>query len=56
MSEIVNAADAPMMAMTSYGLVVSDESGVMIICTSFLKSFGNSGLIGRSVSLAINTE
>ena len=56
MSETVNAVDAPMMAMTSYGLVVSDESGVMIIWTSFLKSFGNSGLIGRSVSLAISTE
>ena len=56
MSDMVKAADAPIMAIMSYGLVVSDDSGVVTTWTSFRKSFGNRGRIGRSVSRAIRIE
>ena len=54
MSDIDNAADAPIIAATSGELSCSTESTVATTTTSFLKSFGNSGLSGLSIALDVN--
>ena len=50
MSEIVRAAEAPLITMISIGFSWSDDKAVATICTSFLNPFGNNGLNGLSVS------
>ena len=55
MSEIDSAVDAPTMDMMSRGVSRSAEMGVVMICTSLRKSFGNSGLSGRSVRRMVRT-
>ncbi len=51
--EIMSAADAPLMHMTSWATIWSAERTVAMSCTSFLKPFGQSGLIGRSTMRAV---
>ena len=53
-SEIVSAAEAPIPARTSAIFSPSLDIAVMITCVSYLKDFGNNGLIGLSVSLLVN--
>ena len=53
-SEIESAADAPIIAATSGELSCSTERTVATTTTSFLKSFGNSGLNGLSIALDVN--
>ena len=53
-SEMVNAADAPIAPSTSASFSPSYESTNEIICVSFWNSFGNKGLIGLSISLAVS--
>ena len=53
-SDIESAADAPIIAATSGELSCSTESTVATTTTSFLKSFGNSGLSGLSIALDVN--
>ena len=53
-SDIVSAAEAPIIAHTSGLLSGSTESTVATTHTSFLKSFGNSGLNGLSIALDVN--
>ena len=55
MSEIDRAVEAPTMDMMSRGVSRSAERGVVMICTSLRKSFGNSGLSGRSVRRMVRT-
>ena len=52
--EIMSAADAPLMQRMSCGVTRSAERTVQITCTSFLKPFGQSGLIGRSIMRAVS--
>ena len=56
MSEIDSAADAPTIEIMSRGFSRSADRGVVMICTSLRKSFGKSGLSGRSVSRIVRTE
>ena len=51
--EIISAADAPLMARMSCGVIRSAESVVQMTCTSFRKPFGQSGRIGRSIMRAV---
>jgi len=53
-SEIDNAAEAPIIAATSGELSCSTHNTVATTTTSFLKSFGNSGLNGLSIALDVN--
>ena len=53
-SEIDNAAEAPIIAATSGELSWSTERTVQTTTTSFLKSFGNSGLKGLSIALDVS--
>ena len=52
--EIVSAADEAIKAKASVGISVSTESTVGIICTSFLKPSGKSGLKGLSIMREIS--
>ena len=51
MSDIESAADVPIIAHTSGELSISTDNTVAVTTTSFLKSFGKSGLIGLSIAL-----
>jgi hypothetical protein len=51
--ESISAADAPLMARMSYGVIRSAERVMQMTCTSFLKPFGHSGRIGRSIMRAV---
>src|SRR5215212_3842665 len=51
--ESIRAADAPLIARMSYGVIRSAESVMQMTCTSFLKPFGHSGRIGRSIMRAV---
>ena len=51
--EIINAAEAPLIARMSCGVIRSAESVVQMTCTSFRKPFGHSGRIGRSIIRAV---
>src|SRR2546423_6282126 len=51
--EIISAAEAPLMQRMSCGVTMSADSVVQITCTSFLKPFGQSGRIGRSIIRAV---
>ena len=51
--EIWSAAEAPLMARMSCGVTRSAESVVQMTCTSFLKPWGQSGRIGRSIMRAV---
>ena len=53
-SDIDNAADAPIIAATSGELSCSTHNTVATTTTSFLKSFGNNGLNGLSIARDIN--
>src|SRR5699024_3690402 len=53
-SEIDNAAEAPIIAATSGELSCSTLNTVATTTTSFLKSFGNNGLNGLSIALDTN--
>ena len=53
-SDIDNAADAPIIAATSGELSCSTHNTVATTTTSFLKSFGNNGLNGLSIALDTN--
>ena len=53
-SDIDNAADAPIIAATSGELSCSTDNTVATTTTSFLKSFGNSGLNGLSIALDVS--
>ena len=53
-SEIDNAAEAPIIAATSGELSCSTHKTVATTTTSFLKSFGNNGLRGLSIALETN--
>ena len=53
MSEIANADAAPIIAATSGELSCSTQRTVATTTTSFLKSFGNSGLKGLSIALDV---
>ena len=55
-SDIDNAADAPIIAATSGELSCSTHRTVATTTTSFLKSFGNSGLNGLSIALDTNID
>ena len=50
MSEIISAAEAPLIASTSYGLTWSAPNTVPTTWTSLRKSDGNDGRNGRSIS------
>ena len=52
--EIASAAEAPLIARMSCGTTMSADSTVQITCTSFLKPFGQSGRIGRSIMRAVS--
>ena len=52
-SEIDNATDVPIIAQTSGLLSCSTDKTVATTHTSFLKSFGNKGLIGLSIALDV---
>ena len=52
--EIASAAEAPLIARMSCGTTMSAESTVQMTCTSFLKPFGQSGRIGRSIMRAVS--
>ena len=52
--EIASAADAPLIARMSCGTTMSAERTVQMTCTSFLKPFGQSGRIGRSIMRAVS--
>ena len=54
--EIVNAADAPIIAAMSGFCFLSDDITVQNICISFVKLSGNIGLIGRSINLDVNVS
>lgn len=54
MSEIEIATDVPICAATSGEQSGSTDKTIAFTQTSFLKSFGNSGLIGLSIALATN--
>ena len=54
MSDIARAAAAPIIAQTSGELSCSTDNTVATTHTSFLKSFGNSGLNGLSIALDTN--
>ena len=54
MSDIDSAADAPIIAATSGELSCSTDNTVATTTTSFLKSFGNSGLSGLSIALDVS--
>ena len=51
-SLIPSANDDPNKAARTGELSWSTDNIVLTICTSFLKSSGNNGLIGRSINLA----
>ena len=51
--EIISAAEAPLMQRMSCAVTMSADSTVQITCTSFLKPFGQSGRIGRSIMRAV---
>ena len=51
--EIISAADAPLMQRMSCPVTMSADRTVQITCTSFLKPFGQSGRIGRSIMRAV---
>ena len=53
-SDIDNAAEAPIIAHTSGLLSGSTDNTVATTHTSFLKSLGNNGLIGLSIALDVN--
>ena len=55
MSDIVSAAETPLSANMSSNVSLSLDKEVTIICTSFLKSFGKSGLIGLSINRSMRT-
>ena len=52
--EIASAAEAPLIARMSCGTIMSADSTVQMTCTSFLKPFGHSGRIGRSIMRAVS--
>ena len=52
--ETISAAEAPLIARMSWACSPSTESVVPMICTSFLKPFGQSGRIGRSTMRAFS--
>src|SRR6187551_1756423 len=52
--EMASAAEAPLIARMSCGTTMSAERTVQITCTSFLKPFGQSGRIGRSIIRAVS--
>ena len=52
-SEMESAAEAPIMARGSNGFSWSDDRGVSMTWTSFLKPFGKRGRTGLSVILAM---
>ena len=52
--EIINAAEAPLMQRCRAAVIRSAERTVQITCTSFLKPFGQSGRIGRSIMRAVS--
>ncbi len=52
--EIASAAEAPLIARMSCGTTMSADSTVQMTCTSFLKPFGQSGRIGRSIMRAVS--
>ena len=52
--EIASAAEAPLIARMSCGTTMSADSTVQMTCTSFLKPFGQSGRIGRSIIRAVS--
>ena len=52
--EIASAAEAPLIARMSCGTTMSADSTVQMTCTSFLKPFGHSGRIGRSIMRAVS--
>ena len=54
MSDIESAADEPIIAHTSGELSGSTDNTVATTHTSFLKSFGNKGLIGLSITLDVS--
>src|SRR5581483_3304361 len=51
--DTINAADAPLMHRMSCAVTRSAERTVQMTCTSFLKPFGHSGRIGRSIMRAV---
>ena len=53
-SEIAKAVAAPIIAATSGELSCSTQRTVAVTTTSFLKSFGNNGLNGLSIALAVS--
>ena len=53
-SDIASAAAVPIIAQTSGELSCSTDNTVATTHTSFLKSFGNNGLIGLSIALDVN--
>ncbi len=53
-SDIESAKDVPIIAHTSGELSISTDNTVAVTTTSFLKSFGNNGLIGLSMALDTN--
>ena len=55
MPEIINAAEAALMASTSYGFSWSALKIVPTTWTSLRKPFGNDGRSGRSISRQVRT-
>ena len=54
--EIDRAAEAPIKEAISGLIFLSDDKTVQKICISFLKSSGNNGLIGLSISLEVSVS
>ena len=56
MPETARAAAAPIMAITSGSWSLSADITVQMTCTSFIKPFGKSGRIGRSMSRLVSVS
>ena len=52
-SEACSAADAPVIASTSVGFSLSNDTTLAMICVSMNQPLGNSGRTGRSISRQI---
>ena len=56
MPDSASAADAPVMASTSESFSESADSTSAMTCVSWRHPYGNSGLIGRSMSRLVSTS
>ena len=54
--EIASAAEVPINEIMSGSISLSTDMTVGMTCTSFMNPFGNSGRIGRSMSLQVRVS